>query len=286
MVVLDAEHDRFEWVAASDAPVRCLPDLTRRPLEAVIEQLPRPAALEGGSFYDDGDVFSAYMQHRAWSANPNDTIEEPVFLEVLGNVRGLRILDLGCGDARFGRFLLGAGARSYPGIDASTNMVARAESILPGCVLQTSIEEFVVPPGSVDLVISRLALHYVDDVGTVLPRIGTALAPGGRLIFSVEHPIITSSDQAWRGRGRRQTWVVDDYFVTGRRQTDWLGSRVVKFHRTLEDYVRLIQTAGFRLETLREPRPSAERFPAEDEFIRRLRIPLFLLLSAVREAVS
>jgi 8-oxo-dGTP pyrophosphatase MutT (NUDIX family) len=40
VVVLDAEHDRFEWVVAANASARCLPDLTRRPLEAVIEQLP------------------------------------------------------------------------------------------------------------------------------------------------------------------------------------------------------------------------------------------------------
>jgi DNA-binding CsgD family transcriptional regulator len=56
VVVLDAEHDRFEWVAAASAPARCSPELTRQPLEAVIEQLPRPAALEGGAFYDDSDV--------------------------------------------------------------------------------------------------------------------------------------------------------------------------------------------------------------------------------------
>jgi hypothetical protein len=34
----------------------------------VIERLPRPAALEGGNFYDERAVFSTYMQHRPWSA--------------------------------------------------------------------------------------------------------------------------------------------------------------------------------------------------------------------------
>lgn len=283
-VVLDAEHDRLEWVAAADAPARCLPDLTRRPLEKVIEHLPRPAALEGGSFYDDGDVFSTYMEHRSWPTSPNDTIEEPAFLDVLGDVRGLRILDLGCGDARFGRFLLDAGARSYLGIDASANMVAQSQTALPGLVQQTRIEDFSAPPGSADLIVSRLALHYVDDVGSVFGQAFVALAPGGRLVFSVEHPVITSSDQGWQGRGRRQAWLVDEYFTIGRRETDWLGSRVVKFHRTIEDYVRSIQLAGFRLETLREPSPAPERFEDNDEFMRRRRIPLFFLLSAIREA--
>ena len=35
-VVLDAEHDRFEWVVADEAPERCLPDLTQLPLRAVV----------------------------------------------------------------------------------------------------------------------------------------------------------------------------------------------------------------------------------------------------------
>ena len=163
-------------------------------------------------------------------------------------------------------------------------MVAGAEATLPGLVRHARIEEFTVPTDSFDLVVSRLALHYVDDVGAVLRRTFTALTPGGRLVFSVEHPVITSSDQAWQGRGRRQAWLVDQYFATGRRETDWLGSRVVEFHRTVDDYVRLMQLADFRLETLREPSPAPERFEDNDEFMRRRRIPLFLLLSAVREA--
>jgi hypothetical protein len=38
-VVLDAEHDRFEWVAADQAPARCLADLTRLPLESAIQRI-------------------------------------------------------------------------------------------------------------------------------------------------------------------------------------------------------------------------------------------------------
>jgi 8-oxo-dGTP pyrophosphatase MutT (NUDIX family) len=44
-VVLDAEHDRFEWVAANQAPPRCLPDLMRLPLESVIQRISRPRGL-------------------------------------------------------------------------------------------------------------------------------------------------------------------------------------------------------------------------------------------------
>jgi 8-oxo-dGTP pyrophosphatase MutT (NUDIX family)/diadenosine tetraphosphate (Ap4A) HIT family hydrolase len=42
-VVLDAEHDRFEWVLVDNAPARCLPELTRLPLEAIIQRICNPA---------------------------------------------------------------------------------------------------------------------------------------------------------------------------------------------------------------------------------------------------
>jgi hypothetical protein len=54
----------------------------------------------------------------------------------------------------------------------------------------------------------------------------------------------------------------------------------LKYHRTVEDYVSLVQQAGFRLDALREARPRAELFASRAEWYRRSRIPLFLLLAA------
>lgn len=243
-------------------------------------------ALGGGAFYDDDRVFATYMARRGQPTSPNDTIEEPAVREVLGPVAGLRVLDLGCGDGGFGRWLLEAGCSGYVGVEASRNMLRLAEQALastPGSVLQCRIEEFAAEPASFDLVVSRLALHYVEDVAPVFRTAHQVLARGGRLVFTVEHPVITSCDRAWQGRGWRTDWLVDDYFVTGRRETCWLGGRVVKFHRTVEDYVCQVQAAGFRLEALREPAPVAERSASEAEYRRRQRIPLFLLLSAVAD---
>ena len=58
---------------------------------------------EGPEFFDNPDVFQKYLQHRESRDNPNDTMENPVILDLLGPVRGARILDLGCGDGRLGR---------------------------------------------------------------------------------------------------------------------------------------------------------------------------------------
>jgi SAM-dependent methyltransferase len=241
-----------------------------------------------GAFYDAGELFERYrsaVRPGPWSAN--FVMEEPALLDALGDVRGLRVLDLGCGDAAIGRMLLESGARGYLGIDASARMVAAARDALRGIAGEArrgTIEGFSAPPESFDLVISRLALHYVEDLDAALGACRECLVPGGRMVFTVVHPVVTSHDARESGDEHRTSWVVDDYFDEGRRELDWLGERVVWQHRTVERYVSSFQRAGFRLTALSECEPRPERFGGEDdELARRRRIPLFLLLAGERD---
>jgi SAM-dependent methyltransferase len=160
-------------------------------------------------------------------------------------------------------------------------MVAAGRAALAGMrgeVVQASMETWEYPEAAFDLAVSSLALHYVPDLDGVMAGVARALVPGGRVVFSVEHPIITSCARGWT-QPQRQDWIVDDYFVTGPRETTWLGGEVVRYHRTVEDYVTALQAAGFALDSLRESRPDPARFTDETEYTRRLRIPLFLFLA-------
>jgi hypothetical protein len=58
---------------------------------------------EGSAFYDDDAIFNTYMVSRKRADNPNNTLEKPVILELVDELTNQRILDLGCGDAAFGR---------------------------------------------------------------------------------------------------------------------------------------------------------------------------------------
>jgi SAM-dependent methyltransferase len=236
----------------------------------------------GGAFYDEAEVFERYRQHRQWPLNPNMVMEEPALIDELGPVSGLRVLDLGCGDAEVGRVLLDAGCVSYIGIDGSEKMVQAARAALVGSVGEVArcdIEEFSAPLASFDLVVSRMALHYVEDLGRVLRVCHACLAPSGRIVFTVVHPVITSHDARASTAEPRESWVVDDYFVAGPREREWLGARSVWHHRTIEDYVYELRRAGFELTNLRECAPRRERFDDDAEFERRRRIPLVLLLA-------
>jgi len=238
----------------------------------------------GGAFYDEDELFERYRAAvHPGPASANFVMEEPALLDAIGDVRGLRVLDLGCGDAAIGRRLLDAGCRAYLGIDASARMIDAARDALvgtPGEARREPIERFAAAVGSLDLVISRLALHYVEDLDAVLAACRDCLAPGGRLVFTVVHPVVTSHDARGSSDEPRASWVVDDYFAAGPRELDWLGGRVVWQHRTIEQYVLGMQRAGFRLTALSECAPRVERFAGdESELARRRRVPLFLLLA-------
>jgi SAM-dependent methyltransferase len=238
----------------------------------------------GPEFYDDEAVFATYMAGRETRIDgPNETLEKPVFDALTGDLANLRILDLGCGNAAFGLEALEQGCQSYFGIDGSYKMVKAAKQKLAGTigkVVHATIESWDYPFHQFDLVTSRLALHYVQEIEPVFAKVYQALSEGGRFIFSIEHPVITSCDRARPTGGQRRDWIVDDYFETGPRLTHWIGGEVIKYHRTVEDYFAALRGAGFIVDALRESRPQRPRFTDEATYERRKRIPLMLFLSA------
>ena len=242
----------------------------------------------GPEFYDDEAVFTTYTSRRETRIdNPNDTLEKPVFDELVGNLSNLRILDLGCGKAEFGLEALQKGCRSYLGIDGSQKMVETAKKKLadtPGKVIQTPIESWSYPLAQFDLITSRLALHYIENVEAAFAKVYRALVDGGRFIFSVEHPVITSCDRSLQNSDLRQDWIVDNYFETGPRLTHWMGGEVIKYHRTIEDYFAALCASGFVVSAVRESRPQRAQFQDESTYQRRKRIPLMLFFSAQKPA--
>ncbi|TCP56039.1 ubiquinone/menaquinone biosynthesis C-methylase UbiE [Tumebacillus sp. BK434] len=234
----------------------------------------------GKNFFDQEEVFNTYWRQRGRELSANAVLEEPVIEELIGPVQGLALLDLGCGNGQYGAELLGRGAKSFFGVDAAQKMLEQAQERLHGTeatLVRGTFEEIDLPAESFDLALSRLALHYVEDICSVFAKVAKSLVKGGRFVLSVEHPLLTSSlDQEITGP--RGSMVVDDYFVSGPREIEWLGGRVQKFHHTLEEYFLALQGAGFQVEMLRESKPKRELFPTEEEFLRRSRIPLFLFL--------
>lgn len=245
----------------------------------------RGEALSGPEFFEREETHRAYLARRASGAAPNELLELPVFAELVGDVRAMDICELGCGDGGYGRSLLERGCHSYRGVDASERMVEAARWALDGTqarVTRERIEELELADESLDLVLSRMAFHWVEDLAPVFARLCRALRPRGRLVFSVEHPVLTCCDVSREEGQGRSSWVVDDYFVPGPRVSHCFGVRVQKYHRSIEQYFQLLRAHGFDVEELREATPSEQYITDPAELRRRQRVPVMLLLAARR----
>ncbi len=127
----------------------------------------------------------------------------------------------------------------------------------------------------------QMALHYIDDLDAVLQNVHNVLVPGGRLIFTVVHPVITSTSSP--NDGPRTDYTVDRYFERGARERQWFGSTVTWHHRTVEDYLTAVQRCGLDFVSLRECEPNLKLLADRpEELERRRRVPLMLLISARR----
>ena len=234
--------------------------------------------LQGSEFYDNQAVFERYINHRKWVENPNELIEKPIFLELAYGIKG-NVLDLGCGYGDISSELLSKGITRYTGIDSSSRMIALGKSQIKDNsveLIKSNVEDWEYGKSRYDWVISRLVFHYIADLEKTMLKIYQGLKENGKLLFSVEHPVITSSINLPRNEGKKQDWRVDQYFELGVRVQEWMGNRVIKYHRSIEDYWRMVKLAGFIIEGIKEGCPQEAYFLTREEYERRKRIPLFL----------
>ncbi len=205
---------------------------------------------------------------------------------LLPTLKGLDVLDLGCGFGKFAAYCLEQGAVSVQGVDVSANMLAEARRRVTDArarFTRQPLEELEVAVDSVDLVTASLCLHYVKEINPVFEKVVRALRPGGSFVFSVEHPMCTAHyRQEWvtDAAGKRLHWPVDNYGRESIRATSWFVDGVLKYHRTVETYVNALLDAGLRLRRLLEPEPTAAAIAERPDLIDQCRRPPFLLLAS------
>ncbi len=240
------------------------------------------------NIYDRPDFFEAYSQLGRSIHGLEGAPEWPNLQAMLPDMRGLRVVDLGCGFGWFCRWARKAGASSVLGIDLSEKMLARARTDTADLAVKyeiSDLEDLSLSEASFDIAYSSLALHYVEDVGRLYKTIHRALVDGGRLVFSTEHPIVMAPTKpGWLiAQDGRKTWPVDQYFVEGPRTTDWLSKGVVKYHRTIGTTLNLLNDAGFRITRLVEFCPNPAQIAAAPALAEEVERPMFLLVAAQHE---
>ncbi|MEJ3653222.1 class I SAM-dependent methyltransferase [Actinomycetes bacterium KLBMP 9759] len=222
------------------------------------------------NIYDDPIFFNAYQGLRSREAGINAALEQPAVQQLLPDVDGMDVLDLGCGDGARSRDLVAAGAASVIGVDASARMldVARRSTVDRTIRYRNAfVEDLSYPDRTFDLVLAGMVLHYVDDLDAMLARAADWLRPGGRIVGSVEHPFTS-------GAG--------NYADEGRRLPTWLDSRVVKYHRKISSILGSLQAAGLDGVRLLEPTPTGAQVSRRPELAAYRSRPPVLVFSAAK----
>lgn len=200
---------------------------------------------------------------------------------------GKAILDLGCGYGWHCRFAADQGASEVLGLDLSEKMIAEARTRNPHPMITyrvCKIEDYVYPESRWDLVVSNLALHYLEDLADIYRRIFRTLRPGGIFLMNIEHPVFTAGvgqDWVYDAQGQPLYWPLDDYYRPGPRRTRFLGCEVVKYHHTLTQILMGLLETGFVLEAVEEAEPPAEMLD-QPGMADELRRPMMLLVRARR----
>jgi SAM-dependent methyltransferase len=218
----------------------------------------------------------------------------PAQVALCGQVRGMRVLDVGCGSGYFAREMARLGARVV-GVDLSPRMIGharRAEADEPlGIEYVAGDAAEAVPrfaPASFGLAASCLALQDMADPAGVLRGVHRALRPGGRFVASITHPCSDTPFRRWEKdeAGRKRWLCLDRYFDREPLEYAWKGwaydFTTPALHATLEDWFGWIHAAGFRLRALHEPRPTDEALRKQPELEDAARMPYFLVLDLLR----
>lgn len=239
------------------------------------------------NIYDDPEFFEGYGRMRRSVEGLAGAPEWPAIRAVLPDLAGSRVVDLGCGYGWFCRFAREHRASRVLGLDVSERMLAKAKAMTadPAIVYELAdLERLDLPEGSFDLAYSSLAFHYIADFASLLAAIHRALTPGGRLVFSMEHPIFMAPrNPAWSADAEgRRTWPLDSYQIEGPRTTNWLAQGVVKQHRTLGTTLNLLIGTGFTIRHVEEWGPDDGQLAAQPELAEERDRPMFLLVAADR----
>jgi SAM-dependent methyltransferase len=178
-------------------------------------------------------------------------------LHVLPDVRGLDVVELGCGTGYVSSWLARRGARPV-GIDNSAAQLASARRFqrefgLEFPLIQADAEEVPLAGDRFDLAISEYGASIWCDPHRWVPEAARLLRTGGRLVFLVNGTLLMLAMPELDADGPATDRLVRDYF--GMHRFEWPGDDSIEFHLGYGDWIRLLRANGFEVEDLLEVRP-------------------------------
>lgn len=214
---------------------------------------------------DEGDLW-----HRA--------LIDPVLLRLVGEVKGMRLLDLCCGNGYLSRRFARQGA-SVIAVDSNAPLIERAsqketqEPLGISYHVADAAHLEMLQDSTFDLVVCNMALMDIEHAAEAIQEVARVLQQQGRFVASLSHPCFDKLDTSG--------WVIERIYPTTtiwRKMSHYRDIAVAdlpwmrvldkvvytqSYHRPLSWYFRTLRASGLVVASFEEPEPTDE-FLAND----------------------
>jgi SAM-dependent methyltransferase len=202
------------------------------------------------AFWDaDSDVYQAAHGRAldraplAWGAYRIPETE----LQILGDMRGRDVLELGCGAAQWSIALSAAGVR-VTGLDLSERQLRharRGDASVP--LVQASGEQVPFADGSFDVVFCDHGALSFCEPEVIVAECARVTRPGGLLAFCCTHPLLYLTFDPGERRQTRKLQI--EYAALGEMPP---GEGTVDWAPPASEWIRVLRAHGFEIEELVE----------------------------------
>lgn len=223
----------------------------------------------------------------------SDFTARPSVLAECGNLEGMRVLDLGCGEGYMSRLFLAAGAAEVVGIDVSEKMILAASSSTDGSNSDFRVGDLrnglPAISGSFDLVAAVFVFNYLTDeeVQRVMTHLLDILTIEGRVIITIPHPALPHLRRSELAREIFDFLPANQYLTSGGnlmqghiQDVEGRRVKVQAIERTVQSFLNSVSLKSWRLEKFAELGLPEGEYP--ERFAPLRGVPLHLLLSYSR----
>ncbi|WP_020376889.1 class I SAM-dependent methyltransferase [Candidatus Microthrix parvicella] len=210
------------------------------------------------------------------------------------------VLDVGCGEGQVTRLAVKAGLDAV-GLDAAGAQLSVAkqrgrrrstagQGAVPGrgvAFAQASVTDLPVADASMGMVVASLVFEHVPAYRRGLAEVARVLAPGGRFLLLLNHPLLQTPDSGWIDdhilEPPEQYWRVGAYLTEADTVEEVEPDVFIRFfHRPLSSYLNTAIDAGLVLERMDEPAPPPGFVARAPEYAEAASIPRLLVLQFKR----
>ena len=219
----------------------------------------------------------AWIKSQGEKGDSSRQFLDPFVLDLLGDVNGKSIADVGCGEGRFSRVLTTKGA-NVTGFEPTEILFQAAQNKSTiETYLQEGAEKLSSENNSFDIVIFYLSMIDFDPFEPAIAEAHRVLKPGGRCIVINTSSMDTASDSMWLRdeNNKKIAWLVEKYAHPHSITAEWADIKIINYHRPLSHYFQAFLRQRFTLLDFLEPVPTDEQIASEPNLATYLIVPFF-----------